>query len=146
MSGGESAHAVAHQHDALRVDIPLYHHVGRMGTSNDRVHILQRAVDAELAFRPERAAIMESEHGPAGPPHCLRQIEILFVSWQTVRQDHQRKRPATGRAVDDAIHHFAVALALDRERVGGMRRVGRRIDTDRTGDVGRLPTRNQRQR
>ena len=107
--GHVSAHAVADDDDAVRVDAVLLRSCGIEQEADLGVGVLGGVREGEVAFDAPRAAVVHGEHVPAVGAEGLGEVEVLLEAGKAVEDDGGGVRACSGGEIEDAEEIAAVA-------------------------------------
>jgi len=106
----EAAHAVAHERHASARDAVWLRESLRAQQHHRRPHVLERVDEGEVALAPPGAPVVEEQHGPAGPPHRLGQVEVALVSRKAVQEHGGGMGSGTLGRVQDGVEPRTAAV------------------------------------
>jgi len=133
--GDPATHAVSADDESTRVDAETARVRGITEKGEHGIRVLEIVGEPELTWTAPRAAIV---HGNGIPPiasYRLRDVEVLLVAGQSVKQ-HQRRMNAGARCqVRDAVDLYTTGRNVQDDHPRGMRAVTRRIYVDRARDL-----------
>ncbi len=104
-----SAHAVADDDDAVRIDAVLLIVGGVEQELHLGVGILGGVCEGEVAFDAPRTAIVHGEDVPAVSAEGLRDVEVLLEAGEAVKDDGGGVRAGASGEIEDAEEIAAVA-------------------------------------
>lgn len=104
-----SAHAVADDDDAMRVDAILLR-IGRVeDAANFRIGVFGGMGEGKVALHSPGAAVMHGQHIPAVGAESLRKIKILLKAGESVQDDCRGMRLCSSGQIEHPKKHVAMA-------------------------------------
>ena len=125
-----ATHTVARDGNARGVNAQ-FHCICRVSQiRQNRVGILQILRKSKCARAAPGTAVVESDGIPTRTAHGLRQVEILFVSRQTVAYDQRGMRTGAGRRIHQSVDARTMTRDVEHRHRCRMRGIRGRIGED----------------
>ena len=133
VAGHESAHAVTDENDVARVGAKLFRVGGIAQIGDGGLCVFDGVGEGEVARRSPGPAVVEVDDVPAVAADGLRQVKILLITGEAVKQEDDWVWACSLGDVGEGVEHRSVAGNLEGLHRGGVGFVGGRIGGDRRG-------------